>query len=337
MIDPDILALAVDLAASAGAPRPRSVDRLAGGQNNRVFRVATAGEPLVLKLYHDDPRDPRDRLGAEWAFLAYVRARGVATVPVPLAHDPGRHAALYGFVAGRRPGAVDGAAVEAAAAFVVAANAAPRNPRALNPGSEACFCLSDHLATVARRVERLGRLDPDVPLRDRAERLVADALRPAWAAVEAQIRGRMARAGLDPDRRLDPVEEIVSPSDFGFHNALVTDDGRTTFIDFEYAGRDDPAKLVCDFFCCPEVPVPDAYRPAFAARIAAVEGLADTAQRAELLIDAYRIKWVCILLNDFLPLGGSRRAFALAGERERRCAAQLEKAGHALAAVGAAA
>ena len=62
---------------------------------------------------------------------------------------------------------------------------------------------------------------------------------------------------------LSPDDCCLSPSDFGFHNALVDDDGQVTFLDFEYAGRDDPAKLVSDFFCQPEIPVPLDYHATF--------------------------------------------------------------------------
>ena len=56
--------------------------------------------------------------------------------------------------------------------------------------------------------------------------------------------------------------------------------------------------------------------------------------RAKLLLPIYRVKWVCILLNDFLPVGGSRRAFAGAGaEQEGRKVAQLAKARAAVIAI----
>jgi hypothetical protein len=47
--------------------------------------------------------------------------------------------------------------------------------------------------------------------------------------------------------------------------------------------------------------------------------------RCRILLDACRIKWVCIMLNDFLPVGAARRSFAKAGARDVRCATQLEK------------
>jgi hypothetical protein len=119
----------------------------------------------------------------------------------------------------------------------------------------------------------------------------------------------------------------VSPSDFGFHNALLEPGGRVRFLDFEYAGWDDPAKLICDFFCQPRVPVPLSYFDAFARGVAESFPQPDeVVRRARLLLPAYRVKWVCIRLNEFLPTGAGRRSFALAGEelaerQERQLAA----------------
>ena len=57
--------------------------------------------------------------------------------------------------------------------------------------------------------------------------------------------------------------------------------------------------------------------------------------RCRLLLDAYQIKWTCIMLNEFLPLGAARRAFADTGAWAKRCAEQLAKAEAKLAALGA--
>lgn len=336
--DATLLALADQLTTRAGRGPARSLSRLTGGKNNQVYRVVTdASEPLVLKRYFSDPRDPRDRLAAEWSFLRYAWARGVRCIPEPLASETAAHAGLYGFVPGEKLLATEltAAHIDAAVDFVLAVNATPRTPLALTPGSEACFSLAEHLATVERRVARLASLDPEAPHSGAAQRLVTEALFPAWNAVKARLSKEADAAGLVMDRILGPDECCLSPSDFGFHNALA-DNGRLTFLDFEYAGRDDPAKLACDFFCQPEIPVPLGYHTGFVARLA--DGLAlDDAGRARcrILLDAYRIKWTCIILNDFLPLGAARRAFADAGAWAARCASQLEKAEAKLAGLNA--
>lgn len=328
----DLLAQATDLCATAGRPIPVALTQLAGGKNNRVFRLDLGdGSTLVFKSYHADPRDPRDRLGAEWAFLNYVWGKGVRAVPQPLARARERHAAIYSFVPGRKlaPREIAQSHIDQAADFIVAANATPRELDSLAPASEACFSLADHVATVDRRVARLAQLDPLTPYREQAEALIAGRLVPGWERVRARLVAEQDHLPLPASA------QCASPSDFGFHNALVDEARRAVFIDFEYAGRDDPAKLVCDFFCCPEIPVPLHFREGFVMTLA--EGLhldQSFVRRCEVLLDAYRIKWTCIVLNDFLPLGAARRDFAQGDDREARCAAQLDKAASKLSDIG---
>jgi hypothetical protein len=328
--DTALLALTGRLVGRAGRGRPRALTRLAGGNNNQVYRIETeTGEALVLKRYFSDPRDPRDRLAAEWNFLQQAWARGVRVVPEPLAFDAAAHAGLFGFVAGRKLLAAElrETHIDAAADFVLAVNAAPRDPLALAPASEACFSLAEHIATVERRVVRLAALDADAPHAKAAQRFVTEALLPAWSAVKARLTSDASAAGLAMEQMLDARGCCLSPSDFGFHNALADENDRVTFLDFEYAGRDDPAKLVSDFFCQPEIPVPLHYHSGFLTRLADGLKLDDAARaRCRILLDAYRVKWSCILLNDFLPVGAARRTFADAGERELRCLKQIEKA-----------
>jgi hypothetical protein len=107
------------------------------------------------------------------------------------------------------------------------------------------------------------------------------------------------------------------------------------FIDFEYSGWDDPAKTVCDFFCQPDVTVPmkffDRVSRAF------VEDSSDPEfhlRRIALLLPVYRVKWCCIMLNEFLPVGSRRRSFAKdPASQEQRRATQLQKVRRALDAI----
>lgn len=330
--------IAARLASTAGRGQPVRLAQLAGGKNNRVFRVDFSdGGRAVLKSYFSDPRDTRDRLAAEWNFLQHAVKRGVDVTPKPLASDPEARAALYSFVEGRKlvPGEICAREVDQALAFVLVINAAPRETDGLFAGSEACFSLKQHLETVERRVGRLSRLDETAPLRAEAEAFVRHRLAPTWTKVRCSIEAGAERSGIGFAEALGPQAVCVSPSDFGFHNALVDGQGRLTFLDFEYAGRDDPAKLVSDFFCQPEIPVPLAHYGHFLDGLAQGLGLRiEDMDRCRLLLDAYRIKWACIILNDFLPVGATRRAFANQGAWEERCRHQLVRAAAKIDEVG---
>ena len=161
-----------------------------------------------------------------------------------------------------------------------------------------------------------------------AKEFVLASLQPAWQTT----RARICRDYGDLERPLEPRERVLSPSDFGFHNALAGPDGRLRFIDFEYAGWDDPAKLIGDFFCQPQTPAPPQYWEFFVGGLIAglkLEG--GLARRARLLLPAFQIKWCCIMLNEFGAGDKARRDFAKgAASAEDRKAAQLQKARQAL-------
>jgi hypothetical protein len=93
--------------------------------------------------------------------------------------------------------------------------------------------------------------------------------------------------------------------------------------------------MVCDFFCQPRVPVPMHHLETFVERVGAtVRDVGAYRQRVEILLPIYRVKWCCILLNEFLPAGGDRRRFAgQLGDPYQRKVEQLKKARRASAEV----
>ena len=316
----------------AGVAEPLRLEPIAGGGNNRVYRVDSAAGPVVLKAYFRHPDDPRDRLRADFGFSSFAWQVGARALPRPLAGDPAAGMAVYEFVAGRKlaAGEVTAAHVAEAASFFREINEHRGDSRAtlLPEASEACFSIAAHVACVDRRVARLGDIDAASPLGREAAEVVGRRIRPAWGRVGAAV---LAAAGTAADEPLAPVDRCLSPSDFGFHNAILAADGRLRFLDFEYAGHDDPAKMVCDFFCQPAVPAPREHLPVFVAALAGLWAAPSAfRRRVELLLPVYELKWCCIMLNEFLPADG-RRAFAGAGgDREDRRAAQLAKVAAAL-------
>jgi hypothetical protein len=331
-------AVAEPVLAQAGVTGPFRLEPITGGGNNRVFRVESDGAPVVLKAYFRHPDDPRDRLRADFGFSAFAWGVGARSLPQPLASHREAGMAVFEFVAGQKLtlGEVTAAHVVEAAAFVRSVNEHRADPRAstLPDASEACFTISDHLAYVTRRLDRLRGIDVSTPIGRDAATIVDRRMRPAWERVAASVRAS-AQDGVDEP--LDASDRCLSPSDFGFHNAILAADHRLRFLDFEYAGWDDPAKMACDFFCQPAVPVP---RELLSGFVAAVSPLwrdpAAFARRAALLLPVYGLKWCCIMLNEFLPAADSRRTFAGAiVDREARRAVQLAKVASSLDRMGA--
>ncbi len=310
---------------------------LASGGNNRVFRIENGVDTWLLKEYFRHPGDTRDRLGAEFAFSRFAWSQGVRCIPEPLGCDAANALGLYGYLRGRAPTTDDiGApAIEAALRFWQGLNAHRDACEAslLPTASEACFTLEEHLRCLERRVGILQAMEGGAGIQAEARGFVISALSGGAARIIENARRQAGELGLALDRPLAAAERCISPSDFGYHNAIVVGTGDWRFIDFEYAGWDDPAKAVCDFFCQPAVPVPRTFLGAFLDGVAdAAHGAAKCRRRVEVLMPVYRLKWCCIMLNDFLPVGGRRRHFARKGvAAEERKASQLQKARAALA------
>jgi len=300
---------------AANAGELQSLEALAGGKNNRVYRVNTSDiQPMLLKVYFRHPHDPRDRLSTEFRFSQSAWESGVRCIPKPLGADYSHGLALYEFIEGTKleSGMVNASQVRAACNFVQTLNEQRAKHVNLPNASEACFSLQQHFATIAGRIRKLEQIEPVDGLHRHAKELVDGRFIKTAKEQLLYAQWYALKLGFDLREELPQACRCLSPSDFGFHNAIHNRyDDRLYFCDFEYAGWDDPAKLICDFFCQPAIPAPQSTFDEFVQAIAALTS--DPPRliaRAELLLPLYRIKWICIMLNDFLPVGNSRRAFA---------------------------
>lgn len=321
-------AAVVELLRLPPTPLPHVVPFAASG-NNRVFSVIAGGSRYAAKVYFRHPSDTRDRLHAEFAFLSCAADAGITCVPKPVACDPALGIGVYEFIDGRKLSEpeIDTDCVDQAGEFIARLNqvATHAKGRNLPEASEACFSIAAHFSMVDGRIDRLDQIASDEPV-DRDAREFSATLKARWIRLKSVILREAAAAGIDPDTVL--VERCISPSDFGFHNALATRDRGICFIDFEYAGWDDPAKLIGDFFSHPAIPVDIAHFERFTKAVTAyARQPADLAQRAHILFPVFQIKWCCIILNEFLPEAAKRRLFADPGtDPVARKRGQLKKA-----------
>lgn len=308
-----------------GDPADFQLELLSGGWNNRVYKLSSAGgstgpEQALLKHYYRAAQDQRPRLQHEYTFLSYTSALALPT-PRPLGHLADENMALYSWVDGQRYSQVGLSELLHALNFLQDLNGwrtAPQAEQRLNiwqvvadfpHASEACHSLNDHLEHLNRRMQALSQIDASDPLFAELRQWLSREVEPVWLEILEKIQ-RVFESRPELWRPLQAVEHCLSPSDFGFHNAIKTPAG-PIFIDFEYAGWDDPAQLLGSFFAQFEVPAP-------------AEAFDDCAQqlahwysepawqlaRMQLLRPIQRLRWLCIALNHFLPAAVERRRFA---------------------------
>ena len=280
------------------------------GGNNRVICAVADGQRFIAKRYYHDAAETRDRMHAEFSFVEHVWRQGMRCVPRPIACDPARHVALYEFVEGRHllPGELGATQVVQAARFFAELNAAASRHagRDLPAASDACFSTAEHVRSVDRRIAKLSWISTNTSA-DREGAAFAGELAARWALE----RERILRETEDAETAIPDHWRCLSPSDFGFHNALLRPGGQVSFLDFEYAGWDDPAKMIGDFFAHPGLPVPAQHYETFVTQVCApFQDAAALIERAHRLQVIAQVRWCCIMLNEFLPDVARRRQFA---------------------------
>jgi hypothetical protein len=290
-------------------------EKIAGGRNSRIYRADSAdGARYAVKRYAAG-----QRLANEREAVAFLKRQVPNRIPEIAACSDSPPVLISRFIEGRSPKQITGADIDAALAFLDTVNAPPQSDWT-RPAAEALTTFAGVETDIRGRIEKLLESAGDMPVYDEMRRFLKENLLPL---LEKQAQRSSCWNDAIPGNA-----RILSPSDFGFHNALRRADGGLAFFDFEYFGWDDPAKTAADFLLHPAMDLSDALKQRFVSGMKSM--LCETAAFAARLPVAYTlfgIKWPLILLNEFLPHHRARRAFA-GDERplETVLREQLEKA-----------
>jgi len=306
-----------------------SFEKLKGGRNSRVMRVdCQDGSIFAVKAYFQSAQDPRDRMGCEYQALTFMKKEDIHQVPNPLCYDSDENIAVYEFVSGDpvHGGIIGNLEIDQAITFLAELRklATPKKAGHFGSASEACFSIRDILRNVEERFERLEKVALQKPS---LASFLGQELSPFRAGVTDWLGRFCQRKGLPIDQVISESARTLSPSDFGFHNALKLPDGRLVFLDFEYFGWDDPAKTVSDFLLHPGMELPhELLQHFFAGMMNAFADLGGLADRVQAVYPLFGLKWCAILLNEFTREHNERRIFSAESVDSPQEAIQLEKA-----------
>ncbi len=315
-----------------------------GGRNSKVY-VANCGSrrKYVIKVYSRNKLDERDRLKVEFSGLQFLWANGLRCIPRPIVSDSTRGVAIYEYIDGQRisPQELKDCDVDFAVEFLVELKKLKnhKDSRNVPPASEACFSGRAVVDNIVSRFNRLLMLRNDKSYYRALHDFLQNEFRPLLKAGKTWAKHRLDEHGMSFSKELECEERTLSPSDFGFHNAIRRRDGQIAFVDFEYFGWDDPAKMVSDFVLHPGMSMHERLKKRFVRRILyrfkdhrCLEG------RLDGLYPLFGLKWCLILLNEFVPENWRRRKFAGRNDLGRRgdlLAKQLGKSREMLSRVRA--
>lgn len=310
-----------------------SARRIGGRGNNRVYILqCDDSRRYVAKCYFRNPADKRDRLTVEFNSFSFLLSQGMGNIPRPVAINSEESCAIYEFVQGDKILAEDLVTRDIAQAVDFLRRLKDLSKTTQSYGfaaaSDACFSIKEIIASIDGRLERFGKIEEDLQYLELRSFLEND-FRPFFAVLVDWARQYCAQKGISFENEITLEERTLSPSDFGFHNALRGPDGRIIFLDFEYFGWDDPAKTVVDLLWHPAIVLTEPLKKEFVRLMLETFGEnKQLEQRVALVYPLFGLKWCTIILNEFVANDFSRRVYAAGDslDRERICAEQLRKA-----------
>jgi len=300
---------------------------LSGMGNSKIYKVFDGTSYFALKFYPDLARDDRKRLKTESEACLFLRDKGLPNVSKPIAISHELNMGLYEWIDGIEPRSYSERDIVQALEFIQKLSAISRQNITAEflPASEACLSASDLYIQIERRLANLNSVKDNYPE-------LSFFLQNDWLPLFEQFR--VWASYMFPTRktesRLPPSKQILSPSDFGFHNAIRVADESLVWIDMEYFGWDDPVKLTADFLLHPGMQLTTDQKKKW------LKGCMDLFEQDEDFISRfsyswglYGFRWSLIILSEFLNEGWNKRLYAnqeLLDQKHKRLSIQLDKA-----------
>jgi hypothetical protein len=281
-----------------------SVTQLPGHGNSRVYRVLTdCGTVYVLKLYPDLVIDPRPRLRREVRACNILEHLGFT--PRSVAHDEELNVALFEWIDGETPRAIEISHIDQALSFAKKLKDLPRSKENNMPeASEACLSGVQLLSQVKERIQILDTINSE-----ELQQFLKTTIKPLWEELQEWSAVNWPVSSFENE--LAQSKQTLSPSDFGFHNALEKRDKSLRFVDLEYFGRDDPVKLIADFLWHPAMNLELACKKRWLQGMFAIfYEDSELSQRFRAAWPIYGLRWALIMLNEFRPDGWQKRLYA---------------------------
>lgn len=275
------------------------------GQNSKIYIVTLKSqENLIVKFYPPKNKDQRERLKTEFSAFQALWNNQIRQVPKPLNFDYKQNCAVYSYLAGKNKlaGEINKDDILQVVNFVKLLKDISKNYTAdcFQHASEACFSLNEVFSNIEERLKILNLSNEKLANKMLTELLLKlqlcySQIKP-WAIKQAKEIPLLPSSSLTQDLR------VLSPSDFGFHNAVLDEQSNWSFLDFEYFGWDDPIKLIIDFMLHPAMNLSTELSQFWLEKMLDVFfDYPGIEQKLKAYFPLLGIKWCCILLNCFVP------------------------------------
>ena len=282
-----------------------NLELIKGRGNSRIYKLKFSNSEYgVLKIYPDRQLDIRNRIETEFKAIDLLEKAGLS-VPKALAMNTDMNWAVYSWVEGSSR-ECDDIFIEEAANFIQKLDILSKdnkNLKNISPASEACLSGAELERQINDRFNLLKSISDE-----KLGIFLDDVFYPTYIN---NIKIAKSIMGSQFESCIPLSFQIISPSDFGSHNAIKDLSGKTIFIDFEYFGWDDPVKLISDFYWHPAMNLTEKQQNKWLGRIKNIfVHDNDFDKRLSAYLTIFGLKWCLILLNEFLPNRMNQRVHA---------------------------
>jgi hypothetical protein len=297
------------------------IEKMNGRGNSRLYKLLTNKKGnVVLKDYPDLLNDPRNRLVTEVNALKTIESFN--QTPKVVAFDKQQNIALYEWIEGVHLSNINDKHILEALKFIKnIQNVKGKDSYGL--ASEACLSAKHLFSQIDERLERLALVS-----NQGLQNFLDITFKPLWSETARWSEQYWPSDNITSN--LPSSMQILSPSDFGFHNALLKNNEKLYFLDFEYFGRDDPVKLMSDFVWHPGMNLSNSQKKIWLKGAFEIfKKDPNIHERFHAAWPLYGLRWSLILLNEFLESGWQKRVYAninLKNQQESKLESQLNKA-----------
>lgn len=263
------------------------------GINSCVFKFKANGRNLVAKSYK---HKKKLRIKREKLFYKYLKKVNNKNVLNPILFSINKNLSVYPYIAGSKVKKINIDQIQVLSNFINQIN----NQKISNTLPLAIDGIKDrnyHLKLCENKINDLKAVKIDSLVKKDFSNFLNKKIIPKFEEIKTNFN--LNKSSFLSKMKLTKKEMIVSPSDFGFHN-IIKKKNKLFFIDFEYAGLDDPVKLLCDFYCQPDQSINIQKKKLFLENLKLKNySISKLSLYTDFFLPFHKLKWCCIILNIF--------------------------------------
>ena len=302
----------------------KSIEKLKGRGNSAIYKIYLSNSnKSALKIYPEISY--HDRLKSEFKSTEIFKEHNIKNVQRPICFNSRLDVASYEWINGDKVSTYGVKELKSALLFLKNLHKNSNSKQFTNfpMAADACLRGLDIERQIRRRLLQFDLLSAQY---SELEQYIKDEFKPI---AEEIISWSKASWPSNPSyiESIQKNKLILSPSDFGFHNSLRSQNDNLIFHDFEYFGWDDPIKLISDFSHHAAMDLSKELEQIWFSEVSEIYGK-HLLVRLSAAWPMYGLNWCLIILNEFKDDVWSRRCSADDSKihsRDEHLAAQLLK------------